>query len=51
MTLLALGLSHEQAARKLRKLKVGGSMCVGGSMKERLSSLIPFQAAQEVLTN
>lgn len=31
--------------------RVGGSMCVGGSMKERLSSLIPRQAAREVLTN
>lgn len=31
--------------------RVGGSVCVGGSMKERLSSLIPRQAAREVLTN
>lgn len=31
--------------------RVGGSACVGGSMKERLSSLIPRQAAREVLTN
>lgn len=31
--------------------RVGGCVCVGGSMKERLSSLIPRQAAREVLTN
>ncbi len=40
-----------RAGGELRKLMVGGSGCVGGSMKERLSSLIPCQAAQEVLTN